>query len=455
MSGPFVTAGWVTMGPTMASLLSARRTSGEVSLRATTADPPRSPGGAEPAPPPVSWALLAILGGVTTALASWILSAGVSVLGWLAAEPGSLAGALGVGTRFWLLSNGVGVSLGAVSVTVVPWGLTAVTAFMLARFAAVSARLVRPDQQTGPGIIAITVTASFVVPVLVTGVLVGEPWRAPLHWAAVIAVLAAASAWGSARGLGVAAAGGLTARWPRWSRQLPAAAIAAQLVMFTAGAAIVVTGLALHLERVSALTEVLQPGVVGAIALLLGQLAFAPNAAVWSASYAVGAGFSLGTGSVVAPAATELGLLPGIPLFAALPAGGPGGTGQLWWLAAGAAAGAAAAWVVLSRPAKEGVGLRADLASLVGGLAGLLGAAGFVGLAWATSGDLGTVRLAGLGPRLVPLLVMAGTTMGLAGMISGLLLGLGLGRGRWRPRRPSRLAGLGRRLPGRPRNRDA
>ncbi len=54
----------------------------------------------------------------------------------------------------------------------------------------------------------------------------------------------------------------------------------------------------------------------------------------------------------------------------------------------------------------------------------MLAGVAFAGLAWAASGDLGTLRLAGLGPRLFPLLVMAGTTMGLSGMITGLTLGL-------------------------------
>jgi hypothetical protein len=48
----------------------------------------------------------------------------------------------------------------------------------------------------------------------------------------------------------------------------------------------------------------------------------------------------------------------------------------------------------------------------------------FVCLAWASGGDLGAVRLTALGPRLLPLLVMAPTTMGLAGMIVGFVLGL-------------------------------
>ena len=66
-----------------------------------------------------------------------------------------------------------------------------------------------------------------------------------------------------------------------------------------------------------------------------------------------------------------------------------------------------------------------DETSLVGGLAGVLAGALFTGLAWAASGDLGILRLADLGPRLLPLLVMGVTTMGLAGMITGLLLGIG------------------------------
>ena len=166
--------------------------------------------------------------------------------------------------------------------------------------------------------------------------------------------------------------------------------------------------------------EALHPGVAGAIALLLIQLAFAPNALIWSASYALGSGFSLGAGSVVAPAATQLGMVPGIPLLGALPSPGPGDPAQLWWLAAGVVAGALACWVVLvSRPA-----VRFDQASLVGGACGLLAGVVFAGLAWAASGDLGTLRLADMGPRLVGVLVMAGTTMGLAGLITGLAFGL-------------------------------
>jgi hypothetical protein len=72
--------------------------------------------------------------------------------------------------------------------------------------------------------------------------------------------------------------------------------------------------------------------------------------------------------------------------------------------------------------------VRFDQASLIGGACGLLAGTVFAGLAWAASGDLGILRLTDIGPRLLPLLIMAGTTMGLSGMITGLVLGLIRGR---------------------------
>jgi hypothetical protein len=404
----------------MPSLLSARRAAAGVSLRATAAGK-RSlqTTRTQSASPPTSWPLLAVVGGVVTALASWILCAGVTVLGWLAAEPGSLGDALRVGTLLWLLSNGVGVRLGDIPVTLVPWGATAVIAFMISRFAALSARNVRAHQRSGPGLIGVVTVAAYLTCVLVGAMRWGEPWQAPARWAVVIAVLLVAAWCGSSRSLGIRSVempGRALWRAPAIIR----AVLAAQLAMLVAGAAVLVTALWTHLGQVETLHQALQPGVAGGIALLLLQLAFVPNALIWSAAYALGSGFSFGTGSVIAPAATQLGIVPGIPLLGALPSPGPGDLTQLWWLAAGAVAGAIACSVVLG----SGPVPRFDLASLAGGVCGLLAAAVFAGLAWAASGDLGTLRLADLGPRLFPLLVMAGTTMGLSGLITGLALGL-------------------------------
>ena len=413
----------------MPSLLSPRRTTPE--LRCTpprrSAEPSVARGPRTPATPPFGWPVAAVVGGLLTALASWILCAGLAVVGWLAADPGTLGQALTVGTRLWLLSNGVSAPIGSIAVTLIPWGATAVTAFMLSRFAAFSARQVRADQPTGPAVISVVLTATYLVPVLVVAVWQGQPWQEPLHWAAVITVLALAAAWGSSRALGQ----GLTESWPAWTRPLPRAILAAQLVLLVAGAGVLVTGLVVHLDRVTRLQESLDPPIAGSIALLIGPAGGGPEC--HRLGRLVRPGFRLRPRRRFgrrAPAATELGILPGIPLLGALPSAGPGNPSELWWLAAGAMAGAVAAWVMVRSLRPK----RFDTSSLIGGLAGLLAGAMFVGLAWAASGDLGNLRLAGLGPRLVPLLVMSGTTMGLAGMITGLVLGL-VRRARQRVRR--------------------
>lgn len=350
-----------------------------------------------------------------SAAASWALCAGIAVLGWFAADSASFTDVLGLGTRFWLLVNGLGVRIGAIPVTLVPWGVTAVIAFLIARFAVASARRVRADQTTTGATIAVVTVAAYLVPVLVVSVRLGVPWRVPGRWAAVIMAFLLAALWLGGRTLRAE-----RAKAPRRGLRIGRAVVAAQLVMLVAGAALLTTGLGMHFKRVEALHESLQPGVAGAIALLLLQLAFVPNALVWSASYALGSGFSLGAGSVVAPAGTQLGIVPAIPLLGALPAAGPGGTAQLWWLAAGAVAGATACLVSLA----DRQALRFDQASLRGGACGLFACVVFAGLAWAASGDVGMLRLTDMGPRLFPLLVMAGTTMGLSGMIAGLVLGL-------------------------------
>ena len=411
----------------MASLLSPRRTIAGLSLRASNAGPQQPDTSVEvSAGPPIGWPVAAVAGGLVSALAGWVLCAGLAVVGWLAADSGTLGDALGVGSRLWLLSNGVGVSLGGLVVTLVPWGATAVVAYMMAWSAGFAARRVRPEQLAGPFTVAGVLLATYLVPVLAIGAWQGQPWRDPLHWAAVIGVLGLAAAWGASRSLGRR----FTDGWPDWARALPRAVLGAQLVLLVCGAALVLTQLVRHLDRVTALHQALNPGVAGGIALLLAQLALVPNALVWAAAYALGSGFGVGAGSVVAPAATELGILPGLPLLGALPAAGPGSPVLLLWLAAGALAGGlAATLVVRSRPA-----MRFDTSSLAGGLAGVLAGLVFVALGWAAGGDLGVLRLTGLGPRLLPLLVMAGTTMGLSGLLTGLALGL------LRLRRPSAVA---------------
>jgi hypothetical protein len=401
----------------MASLLSPRRTDQPVVLQATE---PSRPVPRDDGPPPVGprlgWAVTAVAGGLLCVLTGWLLVAGLAVVGWVTADPGTLVGALLVGTRLWLAGHGVAVDLGGLLITLVPWGVAVLLAALVSRAAGHAARSARPGQQPRASWVALTLVGAYAVPLLVVAALLGRVGDAPGHLLAVLGVLLLAALHGAGRALGTT----WTDRWPGWARAVPRAVLASQLVLLAAGAAVLVTGLARQLDRVGALHEGLAPGLAGGVALLAAQLVVVPNAVVWAGSYALGGGFTLGNGSLVSPSATELGVVPGLPLLGALPAEGPGPTSALWWLASGVLAGAVAAWLVVrGRPRA-----RFDETSLVGGLAGVTGGLVFVGLAWATSGDLGTVRLTGLGPLLLPLLVMSVTTLGLAGMVTGLALGL-------------------------------
>ncbi|GAA2098181.1 hypothetical protein GCM10009841_11070 [Microlunatus panaciterrae] len=404
----------------MASLLSPRRGSSDIHLTATVPlQEVLQPRPEEPVEPPFGWALVSVVGGLSAAAFGWVLVAGLAVVGWLAADTGSLPSALAVGTQLWLLANGGGAHLGGLRPTLVPLGVTAVFAVMLSRFAAVAGRQASGDQvrpiRAWSRIVAI-MTSVYTVAVGVVALLAGGPGQAGRAAVGALLISAIASAWGSHRALELRPAELL----PAWGRSVPVAVAGAMLTMVLAGSAALVAALVANFSRVEQLGTVLQTGVAGGIALLALQLAFAPNAVLWAASYALGAGFSVGDGSLVSPTSTDLGVLPGLPILGALPAEGPGDDRYFWWLAAGVLAGAVAALLVMrGRPSA-----RFDETSLVGGLAGALSGLAFVALAWAAGGDLGSGRLSDLGPRLGPLLVMAVTLMGLSGMVAGLLLGL-------------------------------
>lgn len=195
----------------------------------------------------------------------------------------------------------------------------------------------------------------------------------------------------------------------------------------SAATAIVVGGAALVLAllifgnygTIITMYEQLQAGALGGVALTLGQLAFLPNLVIWMASWLVGPGFAIGTGSSVSPIGTELGPLPAVPLLGVIPPGGFafGLVGILVPLLAGFLA---AALLRSSRRVRlpEGA-LPLFLTALgIGIVAGIeLGL-----LAWWSSGALGPGRLHDVGPN--PWLVGAIATAEVAvAAVIGLLAG--------------------------------
>lgn len=77
--------------------------------------------------------------------------------------------------------------------------------------------------------------------------------------------------------------------------------------------------LANNYAEVISLYEALQPGIVGVIALSVVQLALIPTVTVWTGSWLIGPGFSLGSSAVFSPLGTDVQAVPALPMLAALP----------------------------------------------------------------------------------------------------------------------------------------
>lgn len=103
---------------------------------------------------------------------------------------------------------------------------------------------------------------------------------------------------------------------------LPAAgriALSALLAVALVSAASMALMLGFGWVNVIALYESMQLTPLGGIAVTAGQLMLLPNFILYGMAWISGVGFSIGDGSWVSPLVTELGPLPNLPFFAALP----------------------------------------------------------------------------------------------------------------------------------------
>ena len=176
-----------------------------------------------------------------------------------------------------------------------------------------------------------------------------------------------------------------------------------------------------HYGQVIALYEGVHAGVLGGVALTLGQLAFLPNLVVWTAAWLIGPGFAIGAGSAVGPLGTSLGPLPAVPILGALPTGDLafGFLGLLVPVVAGFLGGVAVRPAVL-----RGVVDRSPLVALVstGVVIGLAGGLILALLAWASGGAAGPGRLAAVGPDAAIVGLFAALELGMPAVI-GLVAG--------------------------------
>ena len=169
------------------------------------------------------------------------------------------------------------------------------------------------------------------------------------------------------------------------------------VVLTGVGALSVALSVLLRGSEVVTLFEAARVDALGATVITLGQLAYLPTAVVWAVSWLAGPGFAVGVGTAVSPAGTQLGIVPGIPIFGLIPE-----NSSIWMLIVvliPVAAGAVAGWMVRSRLVWEQTALGwAPRATIAGGIAGLSALVAAL-VALPASGSIGPGRLAEVGPH--------------------------------------------------------
>ncbi len=150
-------------------------------------------------------------------------------------------------------------------------------------------------------------------------------------------------------------------------------------------------------SAVAASLQIIDPGLIGGVALFIGWLGYLPASLMWALSYATGAGVEV-AGVTVTPttALTERIELFGFNLLPTTP--------QVWWLVGVVIP--LAAGVILSRLSGPAASVRAWILPRAAAVALVLIA---VDLWWAVSvGRLGEGRLAAVGPAPVAIAIIVG-----------------------------------------------
>lgn len=372
-------------------------------------------------PPLLPWPLAALGGGVLAALAGSLLVAGVVMIAWLSAITIALPTVLTFAGHVWLLGHGGVLPVGGEQVTLVPLGLSLAflaVCWSVGGFAYRQGRQSRAGEPDGGQRRLLVlgsagqVTAGYTAFAAILALAVAGPagiWR-PALGALVI------SSVGSLLGAVQAAGYRPVGTGPDWLRRGLRGAAAGGLALVIAAAVVLATALTLGESRISALESGLGFDTGGVLVWSLVAIAYLPNLLGWTLAWLLGAGFGVGTGSLVSLSTTQLGMLPAIPVFGALPPVGVAGPWVLSWLALGVAAGALAG-VVAVRGGHTG-----PLGALAAGAAAGLGTGlAYLGWAAASRGGLGDLRLAALGPRLLEVLAIGVPLLLFSAVLAGLV----------------------------------
>jgi hypothetical protein len=347
------------------------------------------------------WPVAAIGGGIAAALAGVLLVSGVVLIAWLSAISIPVPAVLAFAGQTWLLAHGGALAIAGIRITLIPLGLTLALIALsapIASFALRQANLARSQPADGARRVRLVVLTAlqFSAGYLGMAVVVAVAANVPI-------LPALPGLVGVSLGSGLIGAGwqaGYRATGPSWLRAATRGGVAGLFALLLVAASLLAIAVFQGETRMAALETALGLDAGGNLVWGLVMLLYFPNLLGWAVAWLLGAGFTLGDGSLVAPWATQLGLLPSVPVFGALPADGSGGLQA--WLLAGVAV-AVFTGVVAARAHRGDPSQAIGAAVMAGGLV----AAGYLVLTMASRGALGTLRFALVGPQWPQVLIGA------------------------------------------------
>jgi hypothetical protein len=370
----------------------------------------------------------AALAGATAAAIGLVVCMSVALTGWFLADAGAhgdTTDALRVGAVAWLAGHGSHLVLSGVPLGITPLTITmivALTAFRAGRWAAsrqTQRQIQRQTQRSAQdrpslAMAVATFTCAYVVVAVVTCVLASQSGASPVLGRAVLGAVAVSALAG---GCGLAAGTGRLQEWidavPRWTVDVVVGGLAGVLWLVAAGAALVGVSLLVSFNEAATVLSELHLSVGDALSYTIVMALFAPNAALLGVSYLCGPGFAFGTGTTVTPTAVSLGVVPAVPLLAALPAEGP----TPGWLGAALVVPALAAACGAAQALRRQPPIPHDLAAIRGAAAGFAAGVLVTLLVAVAGGPLGTGRMADIGAPTGEVLVFATGLMGAGGML--------------------------------------
>ncbi|MGH3731749.1 MAG: cell division protein PerM [Micromonosporaceae bacterium] len=363
-----------------------------------------------PAPKPRAGSMLvaaAATGGWAATVSFAPLLAAV-LLAWI----GSSAVSGGTAVRFavttWLLGHGVPFTAPHGQVGLVPLGITALVVWRLVRAGAHTARAVAATPRDVPYVVG-ALAGTYGLIGCVAGIAADTEDFAIVPWQAL---LITGLVGGLASLPGALAETGAAPRiWQRCSdpvREGVRGGVLAALWILAAGAGLAGLATAIAYQDAVDLYRGYGVGVGGGAGITLVGLLYAPNLAIWGASYLVGPGFAVGVDTGVTGFDVSLGALPAVPVLAGLPTGpAPAAVGVLL------AVPVLVAVLVGVGTARRRPDMPWPSLFTASGLTGAVAAVVLGASSFAASGPLGSGQLARIGPTwwlvgLVAVAVVAG-----------------------------------------------